>query len=370
MYFSEAFQNILENKKNIMVILVFLIISFTGIATTDSLIYSTSKKAESELSLNGSNIITVNFNEKISSKRINVLFKNNDYSLSRTKKVVYRSGTSPYSDELKVVMGIDKTKLSIRKININTPFEGNVILLSDSQVLNSPKPFFLNGIQFQPVGIIEKKKTEFLDSLGLSTFGENIGYIIPLETMFRLTLDDTIDSIDFVKDKEIGQNDIEHIKNKLLNNNINNFTIYSALDAKMAVERVLDRFSLLTNSIYTLLTVMMLIIITMVCRKTFQSRSTEFALKVIHGIDKAVITRTVIVELMIITFLGLLASVALTIILTYTLSSFLGLVLLFRPVMISFSFVLVIIASYASGLQVGTYFFRQNPVDIIKKRTL
>lgn len=114
----------------------------------------------------------------------------------------------------------------------------------------------------------------------------------------------------------------------------------------------------------------MLIIIIMVCKKTFQSRSTEFALKVIHGIDKSIITRTVIIELIIITFVGLSVAVMVTILMTYILSLFLGIVLLFRPVMILLSFILVISASYVSGLHTGNYFFKQNPVELIKKRRI
>lgn len=370
MYVTEAIQNIIENKRNILLFLVFLIISFCGIAITDSLIYSTSKKAEQELSLNGYNIITIDFHEKVSEKIIDKLFCDDDYSLAKTKNMMFTIGVSPYSDDVKMVMGTDKTKIIASRIDITKPFENNVILYSNEQYQKHPKYIFLNGLPFKPIGKIEKKKTEFLDSLGLSSVGDNINYIIPLKTMFRLTLDDYIDSIDLIKKNDIKNNDIEHIKYKLFSKNIVKFSINSVLDAKLAVDRVLDRFGVLTNSIYTLLTIMMLIIIIMICRKTFQSRSTEFALKIIHGIDKAVIIRTVIIELMIITVLGLTAATLLTIMATYLLSSFLGLELLFRPVMILLSFMLVVFASYVSGVHAGNYFFKQNPVELIKNRSL
>ncbi|HAE1633677.1 TPA_asm: FtsX-like permease family protein [Salmonella enterica subsp. enterica] len=108
--------------------------------------------------------------------------------------------------------------------------------------------------------------------------------------------------------------------------------------------------------------------IIMVCRKTFQSRSTEFALKLIHGVDKAVIIRTVIVELMIITFIGLFSSILLTIFMSYVLSLYLGIVLLFRFEMIFLSFLLVMFASYISGVYTGIGFFKENPVNLIKNR--
>ncbi|EFH7843893.1 hypothetical protein GJ336_21130 [Escherichia coli] len=367
MYLTESFLNIIENKRNISIFFVFLIISFSGIAITDSLIYSTSKKAEQELSLNGHNVITVDFEDKVSDKKISLLFKNTNYILAKSKKMIFSVGGSPYSDDMKIVTGTEKKKLNTKRIDITQPFEKNVILYSEDQ---SHKIFFLNGLPFQPIGKIEKKKTEFLDSLGLSSFDDNVNYIIPLETMLRLTLDDSIDSIDLFKKNEITSGDIEYIKKILLNGNIRKFSIHSPLDAKLAVDRVLDRFSLLTNSIYILLTMIMLIVIILVCKKTFQSRSTEFALKIIHGINKAVIIRTVIIELIIITFIGLSVAVIVTIMMTYVLSLFLGIVLLFRPVMILLTFILVISASYVSGLHSGNYFFKQNPVELIKNRRL
>ncbi|EGL8376093.1 ABC transporter permease [Salmonella enterica] len=370
MYFSEAFQNLLENKRNIVIFLFFLVISFTGIAVTDSLIYSTSKKAEEELSLKGYNIITVDFDEYISDKEIENLFKDTAYDLVKSKKMIFSIGLSPYTDDPKMVMGTEKNKHSTGIIDISKPFDNNEIYYSDENNNINPKQLFLNGLPFRIVGKIEKKRTEFLDSLGLTSFGDNVNYIIPLNTLFRLTLDDSIDSIDLIKNNAISNDDLENIKIILREGNISNFSIHSPLDAKLAVERVLDRFGLLTNSIYTLLTIMMLIIIIIICRRTFQSRSTEFALKIIHGIDKTIITRTVIIELIIITFIGLFTAVIVTILITYVLSLFIGITLLFRPVMILLAFILVVFTSYVSGLRAGNYFFKQNPVELIKNRRL
>ncbi|RDP83849.1 FtsX-like permease family protein [Escherichia coli] len=370
MYLYEASQNIIENKRSISSFLIFLVISFCGIAVTDSLIYSTSKKAEQELNLNGHNVITVDFESKVPEKKINILFQNANYKIVKTKRMFFSVGESPYRDDVKMVSGTELAALNIRRIKLNHSFDNNVILYSSDQKHGKSSQIFLNGIPFKVTGKIEKKKTEFLDSLGLSTFNENINYIIPLETMFRLTLDDSIDSIAIIKNTNITNGDLELIKLMLLDGDIKRFSIRSPLDAKMAVDRVLDRFSILTNSIYILLTIMMIIIIIMICRKTFQSRSTEFALKIIHGINKKAITQTVIIELVIVTFIGLVFAVIVTIIMTYLLSILIGISLLFRPVMILLSFILVIIAAYFSGLHVGNSFFKQNPVDLVKNRCI
>ncbi|HFG6001465.1 TPA: ABC transporter permease, partial [Salmonella enterica subsp. enterica serovar Singapore] len=239
MYITEAFQNILENKRSIVIFLFFLIMGFSGITVTDSLIYSTSNKAEQELSLNGYNIITVEFDEKVSDKKINEIFHNAEYFIAKSKKVFFTVGVTPYNDDMKIVMGVDKIKLSVRGISVSEPFENNVILYSDNQHYNNAKMFFLDGLPFKPAGKIQKKKTEFLDSLGLDSFRDNVNYIVPLETIFRLTLDDSIDVIDIVKSNEITTYDIEYVKNLLLKQNIGKFSIHSVLDAKLVVDGVL-----------------------------------------------------------------------------------------------------------------------------------
>lgn len=369
MYVYEAFQNILENKRNLSVVLIFFVLGYTGIAVTDSLIYSTSQKAEMELSLNGKNVINIAFNSKVSGRIIDAIFINEPYIVSKSKKVPFYTGVSPFSNEMKMVLGTDDVNIFSRSIKISSSFANNTIIIADNAKKHlDNNVVFLNGLPFSIIGEIKNPKTDFLDSLGLSSFRDNINYIIPIETMFRLTLDDTIDAIDLVKDGEIDSNDIIRVKNKLMRNGISDFTVRSILDAKEAVGNVLNRFALLTNSVYTLLTMMMLVIIVTVCRKAFQSRCTEFALKVIHGIDKKTITNIVIIEMFLLTLASVLFSVVFTLILMRCLSLYLSMELFFRPIMIGISFFVVLFASYTVGIYSGRYFFKQNPVDLIKNR--
>ncbi|HCQ9044761.1 TPA: ABC transporter permease, partial [Escherichia coli] len=100
----------------------------------------------------------------------------------------FYTGTSPFSNDIKMVLGTDKIKLSNRGIEIPSLFENNAILIAEEAGHWNDKIIFLNGIPFKIAGEIKNKKTEFLDSLGLSSFRDNINYIIPIETMFRLTL--------------------------------------------------------------------------------------------------------------------------------------------------------------------------------------
>ncbi|HBA7004132.1 TPA: ABC transporter permease [Escherichia coli] len=368
MYLYEACQNLLENKRNIVVILIFFVLSFSGIAVTDSLIYSTAKKAEMELSLSGSNIATVDFNTKVSEKKIDTIFYGEPYLISKSKKVPFYTGTSPFSNEVKIILGTDKIKLSNYGLENVFQFENNMMIVTEGETKGNSKTFFLNGLPFNVVGELKNKKTDFLDSLGLSSFSDKFNYIIPIDTMFRMTLDDTIDTIDIKINKNIDSEDIIKINEKLTNNDVTDFSVRSVLDAKKSVENVLNKFSLLTNSVYILLTLMMLVIIITVCRRAFQSRSTEFALKVIHGIDKKHITRTVIVEMFLLTLMGVGLAVVFTIVLVHCLSLYIGIELFFRPVMILLSFLFVVFASYAVGIRSGIYFFKLNPVDLIKSR--
>ncbi|HFL9638629.1 TPA: ABC transporter permease, partial [Escherichia coli] len=58
---KESLQNIQENKNMMYLYLFVLILSFTGVIITDSLINSVSKTAQSELRDEGDSIITINF---------------------------------------------------------------------------------------------------------------------------------------------------------------------------------------------------------------------------------------------------------------------------------------------------------------------
>lgn len=58
---KESLQNIKENKSMMYLYLFVLILSFTGVIITDSLINSVAKTAQSELRDEGNSIITINF---------------------------------------------------------------------------------------------------------------------------------------------------------------------------------------------------------------------------------------------------------------------------------------------------------------------
>lgn len=366
-YIHDALNNLFENRKSAIVLVIFLVISFMGIIITDSIIFSVSKKAEAELTINNDNVVSISFQTSINQAKIEEKLKFIPYKLSFSQKKYFTVGDSPYTDQIASVIGVDDKKIKMWDISTTRPFEGNVVILTKEKYQDK-KYTFIDGIPFIIIGKKENKKTDFLDSLGLiNTSGEQ-GYIIPLKTMQRLTLENSIDNVDFIKDKEISSNDIYNIKDILNKNLISNYDIRSYFDAKDAVDNVLQRFNVLTNTIYMLLTLMALVIINIVSRRNFELRKTEFALKIIHGISINTITIIVAIEITIISLIGACLSLLLSYITLSILSIVLKTGILFRFQMISISLTIVIVASYISCIYSGRSFFKLNPVELIKKR--
>ncbi|MDA6629049.1 permease, partial [Escherichia coli] len=77
---------------------------------------------------------------------------------------------------------------------------------------------------------------------------------IPLETMFKMKLDNRVNAVKIFLDNIVTKRDINNVKRVLYDNDIRKFDIVTSLNAKEAVDRVLERFSLLTNSVYVILT--------------------------------------------------------------------------------------------------------------------
>ncbi|WP_190284587.1 FtsX-like permease family protein [Citrobacter sp. S-77] len=344
----------------------FLVIGFTGITLTDSMIYSTSLQAQTELNVNGDEVLSVDFSKPYSGKKIEILFNEYAYTLSKIKETFFFIGSSPFSDDMKLVVGVDEHKFNSLLPESKIEFKGTVVIVPNDAPFNKGENIFLNGVPFKVIGKVKRKKTDFLDSLGISTVKFNSKYLIPLETMYRLVLDDQINSVDFIKKEQIVPEDIAIVKKIFLDNDVKDFSIHSVLDAKETVKKVFDRFSILTNSVYILLTIMVVVIVMVSCRKIFQSRTTEFALKIIHGIDKKIIIRIVIVEVILITLASSLMSTFLTVILIHIISQLFEIKMHIRLFMISGSFIIVVISCYLTSIFSGNQFFKINPVNLIK----
>ncbi|EEH8383193.1 permease, partial [Salmonella enterica subsp. enterica serovar Montevideo] len=271
MYLSESINNIIENIKNFIFMISFLVIGFTGIALTDSMIYSTSLQAESELNVNGNDVLSIDFSKTYSGERITKLFNGDVFTLSKMKEAFFHVGDSPFSEEMKLVLGVDIYKLNNIAPGNEENFKDNVVVVPYDSPFNKGDNIFLNGVPFKVIGKVKNKKTDFLDSLGISTTKFNSRYLIPVQTMYRLILDDYIKSVDLIKKEEISLADIEFVRKIFADNDITDYSVHSVLDAKKTVENVFNRFSVLTNSVYVMLTIMAVIIVTVSCRKIFQN---------------------------------------------------------------------------------------------------
>jgi len=366
-YFIEAVYNLFENKKNTIVFFVFLTISFIGIVTTDSLIYSVSQRAEAELKINGDNVITVRFSKPVSIDFLKKTFTNSEYNTSFSRRFFMRVGDTPFSENIESVQGVDYSQALRWMINSHEKFDGNVVILSEESQYSNRKYVYINGVIFKVVGVISRKKTEFLDSLGLTTNSSNANYLIPLQTLTRLTLENTVDYMELLKRKKISNSDIFEIKESLHFKNNVDYSVSSFLDAKKIVDKVMNRFSLLTDFVYLLFTSISIIVISTACKRNFQLRRVEFALKVIHGVDKKFITRIVMLETFLVTILSLIASLVVCSILLSVMIKLLSTELNLRFTMTGFALFLMISVCYITSVLSGKAFFRKNPVDILNK---
>ncbi|EHH8696952.1 ABC transporter permease, partial [Escherichia coli] len=108
MILKEALQNIQENKKMMYLFLFVLILSFTGVIITDSLINSVAKTAQSELRSEGGATVTINFHTPKSRYHIATILSQMEIKdMLFSKKIFFQVGENPYATQLKKITGIE-----------------------------------------------------------------------------------------------------------------------------------------------------------------------------------------------------------------------------------------------------------------------
>lgn len=371
-YITEAILNLKENIKYTVTFILFLSLSFLGIVIIDSLIYSVSTQAEKELKTNGNNIMSIDFYTPASVDFIKNILSKCCANLSFSQHSFLNGGISPYSSDGFPIMAVDKKGISLimgEKFKRDL-FEGNVtIYKSNTQTAsNNTESIFLNGLPFKIIGIKNKSKTEFIDSLGLSINNSNEKYYIPLDTLFRFNLSNEVDNVKIIMDKDITSDMITIVENILNKNNITRYTITTSLDARRIVDQVLNRFSLLTNSIYVLLTTTAIFSSIAVCKRNFQSRATEFSLKLIHGISYRDIKTIVTIETVFTVFVSLLLSMSISTLTIISLSELLYIDVRIRWVMILISLTIVLLICFIANFYYSNKMFKINPIELIKDR--
>lgn len=367
-YIQESILNLRENKKNIVFFLFFLVLSFVGIAVVDSMIYSVSSKAEEELNISGNNIITINFFQGNGIDKIYKIFHNYPAVMSFHKKLFISVADNPYSENLEVVHGVDDLFLNKKNIKLDKAFKGNVVVISESVGKTIGEQVFIGEIPFTIIGIVNNKKTDFLESLGVSVRAGDVKYMIPIHKAFSLSLSQEINGVDFILHNDVTQENISAIKKILLSGGVSSFSVVSFLDAKKTVSNVMGRFHYLINIIYIILNLSASLSIVTVCKRNFHLRSTEFSLKIIHGIAKQDVLYVVTLEIIILSFFGVVISMLFSFFLIKFLSVVIGLELKIRVLSLFVSFCVLFFICLFSSFYYGFIFFKKNPIDIIKGR--
>ncbi|ENF4694765.1 hypothetical protein ABRQ82_004224 [Escherichia coli] len=363
--FYEALRNLRENNSVFITFIVFLSISLSGIIITDSLIYSSASAAQKELNIDGDNVVTIKFLTPQKKNSVDKIFKYDGILTKNAYKKLYmRVGKTSLNDELKVIIATEQ--ISSNKVMFTS--EKNEIVIKKNILPDDLETIYLEGLPFEIIGYVDEKKTDFLDSLGVTPFKFDSDYLISLATAIKLTLNDNIDALDIYFDHKIDLDDISRIKEELSVHSIKDYTIYSYIDAEKTVKKVIDRFSLLTDTIYILLTFSSLIMTIVICKKNFSFRKTEFAVKVIHGVPSFHLSLMVTIETVFITAISFFLSIIISATSLYFLSGIVDISIIMRFHVLILSAIVILIITCLSNIFLSKSFFSKNPLNIIKER--
>ncbi|EIQ5547947.1 hypothetical protein LVD56_004691 [Escherichia coli] len=358
----ESINNIYENRRVFVPFILFMILSFLGIIITDSLIFSSTEAAQDELKINGDDTVTVYFDEAQNQDKISKIFKSSKIELTAEKYAYVRIGETPFKANTRSVHGVEKIDDSLLSDDSNKIIIKNVLFSNHINVL------YLNGIPFRIIKRLDKKRTEFLDSLGLNANTNTGSLFIPLKTLSRLTLNNSINAITLRFEKKIGKQQIEFVQNSLNRHNITNYNVHSYIDAKKTVDTVIDRFHILTNTIYILLFLTSCVLLISVCRKNFNYRCTEFAIKIIHGISPQQIALVTLAETIIMIVFSIIASCSTSGLILYQLSDVVGVSINIRLHVLIFTSIIMTMVAIIVNIILGVFLFKKNPLIIIRDR--
>ncbi|EMF8524831.1 ABC transporter permease [Escherichia coli] len=366
---KESLQNIQENKNMMYLYLFVLILSFTGVIITDSLINSVSKTAQSELRDEGDSIITINFHVPKSRYQMAAILSQMEIKdMFFSKRIFFQVGENPFTTQLKKITGIESKDVLLSGASSDFGIKDkNSVAIRDNEPFKK-KFIYINGIPFKVYNIAAKKKTNFLDSLGLSSLQEDGGFFIPLETALRLSLSNEIDSVKLLLKKEADDSVLLQLRELLKKNGVNDYSVISFIDAKKIVDNVLDRFSLLTNIMYFFLTVTSVITAKSMSKKMFQYRSTEFALKILNGINGKIVCFVILMESIIVALFSLLMSLLVSFFTLITVSNIISVKLIMRYDVLGMSVFIIVFFLCVYNIRLSYSLFSKDLSILIKER--
>ncbi|HFX4437852.1 TPA: dispersin export ABC transporter permease subunit AatP, partial [Escherichia coli] len=181
-----------------------------------------------------------------------------------------------------------------------------------------------------------------------------------------MKLDNRVNAVKIFLDNIVTKRDINNVKRVLYDNDIRKFDIVTSLNAKEAVDRVLERFSLLTNSVYVILTLSASVTCFILSKRSFYSRRVELALKIIHGTEKKEITVLIIIESLIMLSVCLFISLIHAGVIMHIIKYFLDVTISIRTTMITISLANVLLVFIFANIIFSRLFFSINPVNAIK----
>ncbi|HDI3023982.1 TPA: ABC transporter permease, partial [Cronobacter turicensis] len=191
-------------------------------------------QAESELKINGDNVISIKLNIPVNKEKIYRLLYAEERSVFFEKSLFVNIGESPFSEQTGMIVGLDRGMFGMPQFNIKN-LSGDEIILNQSILNTFSKPvdyIFINGIPFKITGVLTNKKTDFLDSLGLTEHSSRKNYIVPLDTVIRFSLDSSVDYVYVVFNAPVSHDDISSIDALLKQNGVKDYSIMSYLDAE------------------------------------------------------------------------------------------------------------------------------------------
>ncbi len=366
---KESLHNIQENKNMMYLYLFVLILSFTGVIITDSLINSVAKTAQSELRDEGDSIITINFHMPKSRYQMAVILSQMEIrDMLFRKKTFFQVGENPYATQLKKITGVEsKDMLFDGMISDFGIREKDSVAIRGNNFLKK-KVVYINGIPFKTYNIAAKRKTTFLDSLGLNSLQEDGDFFIPLETALRLSLSNEIDSVKLVLKKEVDASYLLQLNELLKKNGVDDYSIISFIDAKKVVDNVLNRFSLLTNIMYFFLTITSVITAKSMSKKMFQYRSTEFALKILNGINGKIVCFVIFTESIVVALFSLLMSLLVSFGILVTVSNIISVKLMMRYDVLALSVFVIVFFLCVYNIRLSYSLFSKDLSILIKER--
>lgn len=357
----ESIINTYENRRVFIPFIIFISLSFLGIIITDSLIFSSTVAAQDELKINGDDTLTIYFDEAQDKDRILNIF-NHEIEVTAEKYAYIKIGENPFKANIRAIHGVEKIE------NVIFSDDRNEIIIKNSLFPEDVSEVYLNGLPFKIIKKIGKKRTDFLDSLGLNSNINTASLFIPLKTLSRLTLSNKINSINLRFGEKINERHLEFAKDILISHNIINYNMHSYMDAKKTVDTVIDRFYILTNTIYILLFLTSCILTISLCKKNFHYRCTEFAIKIIHGVSPRQIAQITFTETIILIIISVITSCITSWLVLYKLSDLVGMVINIRLKVLILTSTMIAMVAIISNIMLGVFLYKRNPLNIIRDR--